>query len=339
MTGFAEPKFDHLLSMSGPLGTFEHAQLDRPRLEHGLCADDVSRVLVVLLREGHLGEDLATLATTSLSYLAQSLDRHGRVRNRRTLTGTWMGHHSREDCWGRTIRAFGAAVERGLDPMMRTTAAELFVRAAQGRSRHVRAMAFAALGATSVMKVLPSDAVARALAIDAARMLDKPEVSDAWRWIEPRLTYANATLPGALIAVGGGLGDDRMVRSGTRKLAWLLESESRSGHLSVAPSGGRGPEDPERGFDQQPIEVAAMAEACAIAAEVTGESHWCEGVELAAAWFHGRNDLGAVMFDEVTGAGFDGLTPTGPNFNQGAESTCALLETLQMARSCARMMQ
>lgn len=335
----AEPKFDHILSMSGPLGTYEHANLDRPRLEHGLCADDVSRVLVCLLREDELSDELATLATTSLSYLAQSLDRHGRVRNRRALTGVWSGHHSRDDCWGRTIRAFGAAVHLGRDPMMRTTAAEMFVRASHGRARHVRSMAFAALGAAWVLKAIPDDAIARSLAIDAAKMLDKPEISDEWRWIEPRLTYANATLPGALIAVGQGLGDSQMVRSGTRKLSWLLEAESRTGHLSVAPAGGRGPDDPDRGFDQQPIEVAALAEACAIAAGVTGDSSWCEGVELAAAWFHGRNDLAAVMFDETTGAGFDGLTATGPNYNQGAESTCALIETLQLARSCARMSQ
>ena len=35
------------------------------------------------------------------------------------------------------------------------------------------------------------------------------------------------------------------------------------------------------------------------------------------------------MWDPTTGGGYDGLTPLGPNLNQGAESTLALISTLQ----------
>jgi hypothetical protein len=38
------------------------------------------------------------------------------------------------------------------------------------------------------------------------------------------------------------------------------------------------------------------------------------------------------MFDGATGGGFDGLGPDSVNLNQGAESTLALLSTLQHAR-------
>jgi hypothetical protein len=38
------------------------------------------------------------------------------------------------------------------------------------------------------------------------------------------------------------------------------------------------------------------------------------------------------MFDPATGAGYDGLTERGPNLNRGAESTLALLATLQRVR-------
>jgi hypothetical protein len=38
------------------------------------------------------------------------------------------------------------------------------------------------------------------------------------------------------------------------------------------------------------------------------------------------------MWDEETGGGFDGLTPEGVNLNRGAESTLALLSTLQHGR-------
>jgi hypothetical protein len=52
-------------------------------------------------------------------------------------------------------------------------------------------------------------------------------------------------------------------------------------------------------------------------------------VQLCVAWFLGDNDVDAVMWDPGTGGGYDGLTLQGPNLNQGAESTLALISTLQ----------
>jgi hypothetical protein len=50
------------------------------------------------------------------------------------------------------------------------------------------------------------------------------------------------------------------------------------------------------------------------------------------AWFLGVNDGEHVMWDPSTGAGFDGLQADGPNRNQGAESTLAVVATLQHGR-------
>jgi hypothetical protein len=78
--------------------------------------------------------------------------------------------------------------------------------------------------------------------------------------------------------------------------------------------------------------VAALADACAAAAAATGDSGWEQVIRRAAAWFDGDNDCGTMMWDDRTGGGFDGLTADGPNLNQGAESTLALIGTLQLAR-------
>ena len=51
MTLLLAPRFDHLLSMTDELGTFEHALFAEPRPEHGYCTDDMARVLVVASRE------------------------------------------------------------------------------------------------------------------------------------------------------------------------------------------------------------------------------------------------------------------------------------------------
>ena len=116
-----------------------------------------------------------------------------------------------------------------------------------------------------------------------------------------------------------------------------LAASSGDSRVSCVPSGPVPVDGAARGdlppaFDQQPIEVAALADACARAESVTGDATWRSGVELAIGWFAGNNDGSVSMSDPVTGGGFDGLTANGPNLNQGAESTLALITTMQHRR-------
>ncbi|HVL60377.1 MAG TPA: hypothetical protein VM430_03075, partial [Microbacterium sp.] len=85
-------------------------------------------------------------------------------------------------------------------------------------------------------------------------------------------------------------------------------------------------------FDQQPIEVAAIADACARAFDITDDPSWRDVVATTWAWFTGDNDASTAMFDPGSGAGFDGLERDGRNENRGAESTLAALSTYQQAR-------
>jgi hypothetical protein len=107
--------------------------------------------------------------------------------------------------------------------------------------------------------------------------------------------------------------------------------ETAGGHLSLTPAGGWGPGEPRPGFDQQPIEAAALADACARALELTGDGRWLTGLDRAVGWFLGDNDAGVALYDPVSGGGCDGLHRDGRNENQGAESTLALISTLQHA--------
>ncbi len=147
------------------------------------------------------------------------------------------------------------------------------------------------------------------------------------------MSYANAALPEALIVAGSHLDRPEVVDDGLRLLRWLLDRETVDGHLSPTPVGGAGPDDRAPMFDQQPIEVAAMADACARAFAVTGDDVWQRGIDLAIDWFVGANDLSVQMWDDATGGGYDGLTLLGPNLNEGAESTLALITTMQYAAS------
>ena len=123
-----------------------------------------------------------------------------------------------------------------------------------------------------------------------------------------------------------------VLRGGLRMLEWLLAGETREGHLSVVPAAGWGPGEQRPGFEQRPIEVAALADACARAAAVTGETGWLNGVSQCVAWFLGDNDANTPMLNPQTGGGHDSLGPDGRNRNQGAQSTLAMISVLQQGR-------
>ena len=179
---------------------------------------------------------------------------------------------------------------------------------------------------------------ARALLTDMLAVIGRPKVEDpGWPWPEERLGYANASIAEALIVAGDALGNESALNRGLNLLDFLLRTETRDGHLSVTPVGGRGRDDVGPGYDQQPIEVSALADACGSAFRITHQSSWLTGVSLAWDWFLGDNDSATPMFDPQTGGGYDGLEPRGRNLNQGAESTLAMLATAQQARQLSEL--
>ena len=327
-----EPDFAHLLAMTDQYGTYEHALFASPRREHGYCTDDVARVLVVTARERFPSAEVQNLARASLRFVAAAQGHLGDCKNRRDSTGTWTDAPSLEDCWGRSLWGLGEAV-RSRDPWLSGRATNLFERGARQRSPWLRSTAFAALGASAVLASAPQNRSARLLLTDAAVMLDLPQGRSDWPWPEERLSYADAAVVEAMLAVGNALGEASLLGRGLELLAWLLDRQTNEGHLSVTPVGGSGPGDPAGRFDQQPIEVAALAEACARAYQLTRDEAWVLGVRRCMDWFLGENDAAAVMWDPATGGGFDGLEAGGPNLNQGAESSLAFLSTCQIARN------
>lgn len=333
MTGLGV-SFTHLRRLSDSTGLFEHAELTERRVEHGYCVDDVARGLVVTTRETEPDETTTLLAATYQRFLASAQGTDGGFRNRLDIDLTWQDEPSVADCWGRALWGLGTAAARS--PQLADEALGLFDVSAARRSPWTRAMGFAAVGAAEVLTVHPCHEVARGLLADAAHLIDPLGTpagwpSPEWRWPEDRLRYANAVLCETLLAAGDVLAEPRWVARGLDMLEWLLGIETRGDHLSVTPAQGWSLGERRPGFDQQPIEVAALADACARAHDLTGDPRWADATLQCAAWFEGSNDIGIAMIDPASGGGYDGLEADGRNENQGAESTLAMLSTLQQA--------
>lgn len=323
-------RFDHLLEMSDELGTFEHALLGEPRREHGYCTDDMARVAIVATREPNPSPEVERLIETSLRFLGKAQSPDGGYRNRMSELGQWQDLPTLEDCWGRSVWALGTASSLIEADSTRQMVLSQFEAAARRRSPWRRAMSFASIGAAELLAASPGHVEARALLIAAADAMPTCAKDPCWPWPEERLTYANAVIPEAMIAAGSILDRGPLLRHGLDLLGWLLEHETFDGHLSVTPAGGSAPGEVRPAFDQQPIEVAALAEACARAAAIdASDRRWTDGVRKSVDWFLGHNDGNHVMCDPDTGGGFDGLEAGGTNLNQGTESTLAFLSTLQ----------
>jgi len=328
------PAFAHLLRISDDAGVFEHAKLTVPRPEHGYCTDDVARALVAVMREPRRTPELERLAATCLAFLERAQLPDGRFHNRLSVRRRWLDEVGADDTVGRALWALGVVSAGATTREQRERAHALFEAGAGFRTPWPRANAFAVLGAVELLAARPRRPVGRAweLLEAAAAGLGRLSPDPDWPWPEARLAYANAVLPEARLAAGVALGDDLLVADALDLLAWLVEAETSGDHFSFTPVGGWAPGAQRPGFDQQPIEAAAMADACARAFAVTGDPHWAAPGLRAAAWFLGANDVGVALLDAVSGGCKDGLMPDGANENQGAESTLALITALQQAR-------
>jgi len=327
--------FTHLKQMSTSVGLYEHAKLNEPRPEHGYCVDDVSRALILLCKESDLDEDSLKLLNVYLGFTLKAIAPDGRCHNRMNAQGIWTDRPSTQDCWGRAIWALGVCAVNAPEDIQRRRALEGFRTLARATTRDLMALVFAALGAGEVLLADPKNTSAKKILIETRRRVVPLDSSAAWYWPESRLRYSNGSVAQAVLLAGQALNDEATVKIGLRMLEFLIDIETQGDHFSVTPVGGRGPGDIHAGFDQQPIELAAIANACMQAWTITSEGKWLREVQRAWRWFDGHNDVGKKMFIADTGAGYDGLHLRGPNLNQGAESTIAMLSTAQQVRQLA----
>lgn len=320
-------RYDHLLLLIDDTGILEHCKYGIPRREHGYTVDDAARALIVLC-DAQPRPHLESAIPVLLGFVMHALGPNGRFHNRLGYDRRWSDVDGPDDTQGRAIWALGVAAVSAPRPEWRAAARSALESAQVPQSPHLRPHAYAALGAHAVWRIHPEDEKAAAIIESAAARFEET----SGPWLEPRLGYANGRIPDAMLAIGEALDRQDYIDRGLEALAWLDEVETRGDHYSFSPVGGWEPGEPRPGFDQQPIEAAAIARAAERAWNMTADRRWHDAVFRANSWLSGDNDVGVALYDPVTGACRDGLTSTGVNENLGAESTIAGLAVLQACR-------
>ena len=327
----ATPSLAAIRAMSDGTGMLQHAIGIVPDRRHGYCIDDNVRALLLMLRAKSLPlDERQQLASTYAAFIQHAWnDDRQAFRNFMAFDRSWCEEVGSEDSNGRTAWVLGEVVAHGFDAGFRDWGRRLFDHAldAMEHIESPRAVAFAMLGAGTVLRAGHEHAAARALIERGGaflyRLLDAVRRPD-WAWFETVLGYDNARLPQALLEAALILDRPQWREAALDSLAWIAaQQRAASGHFRPVGSEGFGREYALLPFDQQPLEAWAAIDAATCAYAATGEGRWLEHAGTAYRWFFGANDRGVVLADVASGRCHDGVTPRGANVNCGAESILA----------------
>jgi len=331
-----EINLNHLYTLTDDTGILAHALFSTPSRIDGYMTDDNARALMVavMLYQLHQDEKILNLSQTYLAFLNYAIDpKSGQVRNRMSYERRWSAKDSSEDCHGRALWSLGYTILYAPDESILSMANFLFKLVIKGCESlsSPRAWAYSILGCLDYLQRLSGDTETNSLvSLLGKRLLKlyKNNKSDEWLWFEESLSYANARLPQALIASGQHLGNRAMVKQGIEALEWLIKIQEnpKTGYLSLVGNAGWYSKGGKKAnFDQQPVEITSIIDACHQAYLATGQKTWIQKIEKAFAWFLGRNDKNEFLYDFKTGGCYDGLHRGGVNHNQGAESLLSWL--------------
>ncbi|MGO8674017.1 MAG: hypothetical protein ACLQVD_21985 [Capsulimonadaceae bacterium] len=326
--------FQHLETMLGPYGIWQHCLGSTPDPSHGYSIDDEARLLIVALeyiRRGIQPELCERFAKAAFAYINEAFTDDGPFHNFRDELGHWRDSHGSLDSMGRTLWALGIA--RSIPtPFLPARRIDALFRECARRCADVmypRSISFSILGlaAAGIEQGL--------LAALAARLVGYYRSCSGigWRWFEDSMTYCNARLPHALFATAEVFPrESAIVCTAVESLDFLL-LVSRNDRGSYSPVGNEPREmgswftrwdTARRTFEQQPVDAGALVECCAAAYRVTSEPRFRQAAYDAFDWYLGRNENGLSMVDPQSGGVYDALTRTGLNSNMGAESILSI---------------
>lgn len=331
---------EHLETLTDRTGVIQHAIYSIPNRRTGYTTDDNARALIVALQEYERTGDrrLLQLVSTYLSFLHYAQTSGRRFHNFMSFDQIFLDNEGSEDCFGRVLWACGEALATNVHENVKKVARRLFDDAVRWLPTisWTRGKAYAAMGCYFYIKGEPdSEAIKKRLGHLADSMCAsfRANATDEWQWFEPYLTYSNGIPPRALFLAHKVLGKDEYLDIATKSLDFLNSVTNVDGvHAPIGCNGWFICDSERAWFDQQPVDPMASVLANLTAYEVTGDRKYLDNGKIAFDWFFGANSINEAMYDPVTGGCYDGLTPSGPNLNQGSESTiCCLLAQLAMA--------
>jgi glycosyltransferase involved in cell wall biosynthesis len=329
-----ELSLTHLKRLSDDVGILQHSKFIIPERKHGYCTDDNARAVITMARyytQYHDPESLKLLSLY-LSFILNSQDEEGFIRNLMNYDRTWQEDEPFNDALGRFLWALGTVMANPPTPAYLPIIKDCFHESARHVLRQMpKGMSYSIIGMGDYLRQFPgASEIKRQMELAADELIRQFEenAQPDWQWFEEILTYDNAILPYALFVACQHL-SDKYFEVAEKSCRFLLSKTFNGSNFSFVGSDGwyeRGASKAQ--FDQQPIEALSTILMLKAAYDVKGDIELLRLMKKAFNWFLGENDLQIPVYNFTTQGCNDGLMQTGVNENQGAESILSFLLSL-----------
>lgn len=342
----------HLKKMTTELGIIQFSKISIPDLSSGYTLDDNARALVALCMHYKLTEDKA-----DLPYILIYLDFIERCQKPKGNFMNYVDEHNREhieqnaevnleDSNARGIWALGMVVSLGkiLPEAITKKASKCLLNSLKWAEtiQSPRSIGFATKGLYLYHTAVPNLYVAAIINKLNAKLLSNYEIhaSKDWRWFENYLTYGNGILPESMLFAYLVTNKPIYKKVALESLDFLISKTYKGDNFKVISNNGWYHRDSEPAeYGEQPIDVAYMIQTLNSFYNAFKTPDYKRQMKIAFNWFLGQNHLNQIMYNPVSGGGYDGLERYNVNLNQGSESTVCyltsrlIMENLKLADS------
>jgi glycosyltransferase involved in cell wall biosynthesis len=325
--------FSHLANMTDNFGLFQFAKLSTPDPTFGYTIDDNSRALILASFYGK-----TKLAKIYLNYIKTCHIPDGSFVN-------YLSHPTRQptsqnktedltDANARTLWALSEfIVNINNHPDLISIAKDLFFNSwsSLNLGQHLRAKAIVIKALLLVQSEFPEikveinkkiDILVTDLTLAFTQNSTKPE----WQWFDSSLKYNNAVIPESLILVAHSRLDSSLLDIAIKSLSFLIKTSFVNDYYQPIGNDGWYQQGGQLSlYDQQPEDPSSMILALKAAFMATKNEMYKNLASICFSWFLGNNSQQIPVYNFKTGGCYDGLTSSGVNLNQGAESLVSYL--------------
>jgi len=330
----------HIKKLTTDLGIIQFSKISIPDLESGYTLDDNARALIALCMHYKLTQDKDDLA-----YILIYLDFIERCQQPKGDFINYVDQENREhveqnaevnleDSNARAIWALGTVVSNAaiLPEAITKKATKCLLNSLKWAEniQSPRSIGFATKGLYLYHSSIPNLYVAAIINKLNAKLLSNYEIhaSGDWKWFENYLTYGNGILPESMLYAYLTTNKPIYKKVALDSLDFLMSKMFTDKNFKVISNNGwlhKGSEAEVNEYGEQPIDVAYTIQTLNSFYNAFGISEYKNKMKMAFNWFLGKNHLNQIMYNPVSGGGYDGLEKENVNLNQGAESTVCYL--------------
>jgi glycosyltransferase involved in cell wall biosynthesis len=321
----------HLKNLTDNFGMIQFAKYTAPDRFSGYTLDDNSRALLAFTIHHSLFKDNANLEFIQkyLEFIRYTMQKNNRMYNIMDYNRNIKQNGWSEDAHGRALWALGYLVSsRSIPKEFRKKGRIIFEKGLKviNSIKSPRAVAFIIIGLYFYNQEKKSNDIQIKELSNYLISLYFKYSDEEWNWFENYFTYSNSKLSEALFYSYKMTKEEKYLRVAKDSLNFLISITFQNDFFSPVGQNGWYIKNRHRPFfDQQPVDAASIVQTLILVYEITKEERYMKLANIAFEWFHGKNSLNQVIYDESTGGCYDGIGEFSINLNQGAESSVSYL--------------